>query len=200
MSPATLIRWGGVAAMLGGTIWLAAIALYGVQPEGPPGSWRQGWFSPNTAIAGALALIFVGVLGIHACQRARAGRLGRVAVVVAALGLALLAAARLAVDLDLLPAWPTVGVSFAVFFVGLLLLGASIIHAGVLPRAAGGLLILGILAFFIANFEDASIWFFLLFGAAWVWLGYALWSGRGHRCLAPAATSDAVTWDQQVPG
>ena len=174
MSRARLLRWSGLAAMLGGIVWLSAIVLYGFQPEGPPGMWRQGWFSPNTAIAAALALILLGVLATHARQRARAGRLGLAAVVLACLGLALLAAVRLAVDLELVPAWPTVGGAFAVFFVGLLLLGVSIIRAAVLPRAAGGLLILGILAFFIGNFEDASIWLFLLFGAAWVWLGYAL--------------------------
>ncbi|HEV2126574.1 MAG TPA: hypothetical protein VGW38_27765, partial [Chloroflexota bacterium] len=151
---------------------------YALQPEGPPGTWRQGWFSPNAAIATALALILLGVLGIHARQRARAGRLGMAAVAIGCLGVALLAAVRVAVDLDLVPAWPAVGAAFAVFFVGLLLLGATIIRAGVLPRAAGGLLILGVLAFFIGNFEDASIWLFGLFGAAWLWLGYAVWSSE----------------------
>lgn len=136
--------------------------------------------------------MLVGVLGIHARQRDRAGRLGAAAVAVACLGLALMASARMAVDLDLLPAWPTMGIAMATVLLGMLLLGASIVRAGVLPRAAGGLLILGILAFFVGNFEDASIWVFLLFGAAWVWLGYALWSRAGMRRPTPATISDTV--------
>lgn len=186
MASARLVRWGGVAAMLGGAVWLGAITLYGLQPEGPPGTWRRGWFSPNTAVALALALMFLGVLGIHARQRARAGWLGWAAVAVAALGLALMAAGRLAVDVNLLPAWPTMGIAMAVLFLGLLLLGASILRAGVLPRAAGGLLMVGVLAFFVGNFEDPSIWLFLLFGAAWVWLGYSLWSGESADARDPA--------------
>lgn len=198
MSSRTLVRLAGPAAMLGGVVWLGALALYGLQPEGPPGTWRQGWFSPNTVIVAAFALILPSVLGIHTRQYARAGWLGLVAVVLACLGLVLLAVIRVAVDLDLVPAWPTVGLGFAVFFVGLLLLGVSIIRAAVLPRAAGRLLILGILAFFMGNFEDASIWLFLLFGAAWVWLGYAQWSDNTDRHMAPAASSDAGARDQRV--
>lgn len=44
MLSSTLVRLASSAAMLGGVVWLDAIALYGLQPEDPPGTWCQGWF------------------------------------------------------------------------------------------------------------------------------------------------------------
>lgn len=148
------------------------------------------------AIAAARALMLVGVPRIHAFQRDCAGRLGAAAVALACLGLVLMASARLAVDLDLLPGWPTMGAAITVVLLGVLRLGAGIIHAGVLPR--GGWAAdpghPGVLRGQLRGPQRLT-WLFLLFGVAWVWLGAALWIGAtgGPRAVreGPASRSQA---------
>lgn len=67
------------------------------------------------------------------------------------------------------------------FVVGLVLFVISIFLAKVMPREAAWLLVIGTLSLVLFNFGDERIWIGVLFGAAWIWLGYALWSNKGEQ-------------------
>lgn len=56
---------------------------------------------------------------------------------------------------------------------GFLLLGVAILKAGVVPRWSGPAVVVGLAGLWAAN---ALGW--IVFGLAWMLLGYALWSGR----------------------
>lgn len=56
---------------------------------------------------------------------------------------------------------------------GFLLLGVAILKAGVVPRWSGPAVVVGLAGLWSAN---ALGW--IVFGLAWMLLGYALWSGR----------------------
>jgi hypothetical protein len=68
---------------------------------------------------------------------------------------------------------------------GLMLLGAATLRAGVLPRWCGVLLIVAVLGipiyFALGNYGGA-----LLYGLLWLALGYVLWSQRGAATEPPS--------------
>jgi hypothetical protein len=76
------------------------------------------------------------------------------------------------------------------FFVGLILLGIATMRAGVFPSAAGSLLIAGDVVFAAASFSGSAALVVEVAGAAitcaaFVWLGWALLSGRGAPAQRP---------------
>ncbi len=162
--------------MLGGILWIATIAITAMKPE-------HSMRGPGGFIALLLAgllLIGLGVVGIYFRQRDRAGRLGTVAVVLTVLGLAITVLGRVAVDIGLVPAL-VFQTGLLLFVLGIVLFVVSIFTVNVMPRGAASLLVIGILSFAFFNFGDERIWIGTLFGAAWIWLGYALWSGSRER-------------------
>lgn len=165
MSTAWLIRWSGLAAMLGGILWIATIAITATKPEHS----RRGPEGFIALLLAGLLLIGLGVVGIYFRQRDSAGRLGTVAVVLTVMGLAITVLGRVAVDIGLVPAL-VFQIGLLLFVLGTVLFVVSIFTANVMPRGAASLLV-------IFNFGDERIWLGTLFGAAWIWLGYALWSG-----------------------
>ena len=68
---------------------------------------------------------------------------------------------------------------------GLVLLGAATLRAGVLARWCGALLIVAVLGipiyFALGNYGGA-----ILYGLLWLALGYALWSQRGASAEQPS--------------
>lgn len=93
MVASLLVRSSGLAAMVGGLLWIATIVITALKPEhsmrGPEGL--------IVLLLVGLVLIAVGVLGIHAKQRGRSRRLGIAAVWSAALGIALTIVGRVVV-------------------------------------------------------------------------------------------------------
>ncbi|MEX2445696.1 MAG: hypothetical protein WD734_00010, partial [Dehalococcoidia bacterium] len=65
-------------------------------------------------------------------------------------------------------------IALGVTLLGQGLLGYSVVKAQVLSPGVGALLGLGTLGFLRGNFEDASIFLFIPFGVAWLWLGYLM--------------------------
>lgn len=164
-----LIPWSGMAAMLGGILWIATIAITATKPEHP----RRGPEGFTVLLLLGLVCIAIGTLGVYLRQRGRSGRLGTIAAVVAGLGIAILVPGRLIEPVIFFQ------IGLLMFLVGLVLLVTSMFLANVIPRGATILLVIGTLALAVFNFGDQRIWIGVLFGAAWIWVGYALWSGSG---------------------
>lgn len=182
--PATLV--GAVAAMLGGVLWMVGTVLHALEPRGCVGAeCATRPMRDSSALVAVLAvcaavLIMVGVAGLVrlAQDSGRLGRSGRVGVRVGVAGLAILLTAGLAQpvlfgrDFELMPYFVLPGMSAVV--IGFLLVGIAIVRAGVLPRWAGVLLVLGSLALVGSNEQTGLVLLMLPFGLAWAAAGYAM--------------------------
>lgn len=164
MSSMNWIRWGALAAMLGGVVFLAdtAASLTFANPE--EDRWLDIFF-----VVGIL-LVVAGLVGFHALQRNSYGRIGRAGfytVVVASLiqvvGLVGFLAGSMAFEWLIL-------VGGLGSLVGFVLYGVATLLARVLPRWCGVAIIVALPAA-IPLGEYAN----LLFGIIWLALGYALW-------------------------
>lgn len=164
MASSALIRLSGLAAMVGGLLWVVkggAILLTGQQPP--------------VVFEAAMPLFAVGLLGLHARLDGRGGPLGKAGVLVA---YAALASAAIILMTPLAPFYAVAGFGP---FLGLVLLGSATLQARVFPspwRAlplamglGGPLLILmgGVLALISERLLEIPI---VLVGGAWILLGY----------------------------
>ncbi|MEJ7815291.1 MAG: hypothetical protein WKF53_08940 [Rubrobacter sp.] len=193
MSASRLARWGGLAAMLGGVMWVfkgGAIMLTGEQPP--------------IVFEAALPLFAAGLVGLHARLGGRGGRLGKTGLLLA---YAALASALVAlVGLTLVPAgWVpnedsvTLLTPFIVLagfgpFVGLVLLGIVTLRVKAMPApwsalplvmGAGAvplMLVGGILELVNERLFEFPI---VLLGFAWVLLGYSVLVVKGATVEAP---------------
>lgn len=146
----------------------------------------------ETLVLSAHALLVFALIALWAVQAERSGSLGAVGMVLSVLGTTLNCAAVLAeiagasgADVD-----PVVseGVSGTItllgglaFLIGLILFGIATMRAGVLPRWAGPLLVLGDVVFAVGTFAGSAALLVEVLGAlitcaAFVWLGLALLS------------------------
>ena len=117
MASSALIRIGGLAAMVGGLLWVVkggSILLTGWQPP--------------VVFEAALPLFALGLLGLHARLEGRGGPLGKAGLLVA---YAALAAAALVLVAPLPPLYVVAGFGP---FLGLVLLGSAILQAKLFPR------------------------------------------------------------------
>jgi hypothetical protein len=159
-----------------------------LKPEGcvggdcalPGRSFREGGVLDGVLLLGAVVLIGVGVAALmrRAQGVGRFGRLGRIGLLCASVGLALVLSGLLFIALTsryipfvMLPG----GV---VLFIGIVILSVAILRADVLPRWSAAVLLLGSLAMFNFNYQDARVLLAIPFGLAWVGVGFALWSTR----------------------
>lgn len=197
MSASRLARWGGLAAMLGGVLWVfkgGAIMLTGEQPP--------------VVFEAALPLFAAGLVGLHARLGGRGGRLGKAGLLLA---YAALASALVAlVGLTLVPAeWVpnedsvTLLTPFIVLagfgpFAGLVLLGIVTLRVKAMPAPFSALplvmgvgavplmLVGGILELVNERLFELPI---VLLGFAWVLLGYSVWSEKDQVIQHPARVS-----------
>ncbi|PWT78902.1 MAG: hypothetical protein C5B60_00455 [Chloroflexi bacterium] len=188
MSSVTLYRASGLALLLG-----AALVIIGL-----PMSF---FFTPDSPLAlamigvwtGGVVLVQLGLPGIVVRQAARAGWLGAVGFLLLFSGGFLLASFFAVLDLTVFP-WldvraPLLSFQFftansavhvylavvsALFGVGGVLLGIATMRAGVFPRWAGLLLIVGLVSLGAA-FVNVLLIVTLVFGMIGLgWIGYAL--------------------------
>ena len=198
MASSDLIRWGGLAAMLSGALVIAMMLLTGLVAE--------GFFY---LLILAFLLLAVALPGLHAQQAGRSGLMGRIGFVVTLIGAVAIAvlSAAVAVAENFFGFDPegsaVIGIVFLVFLafiVGLMLFGIATIRAGVLPRGAAWLLVLGLPLALVIDLltgaffeEEATPWGFyigsLAFAVGLIWLGYAAWSGSGASAGQPARVS-----------
>lgn len=178
MASSALIRIGGLAATVGGLLWVVkggSILLTGQQPP--------------VIFEAALPLFALGLLGLHARLEGRGGLLGKGGVLVAYVALA---AAALVLAT---PSSPLTAVAGFGPFLGLVLLGSATLQVRIfsppwsaLPLAmglGGPLLILagGGLALMNERLLEIPI---VLVGLAWMLLGYSVLVVEGTTEQAPA--------------
>lgn len=195
MSPET-IRKGGLAAALGGVFWISSAILTASRPRGCIGdecefrTMREGGALDSMLFLLALLLFAVGTAALVARLRSagRFGRLGRAALILAAIGAALGATGMLlnVFDSSLVPAFIIPGLLAVI--VGFSLLGAAVLRSGALPPWASVPLVVGALAMLGFNDQNWQALMALPFGIGWIAVGYALWSSRtgprGHPARA----------------
>lgn len=167
MSSTNLIRWGGLAAMLGGVVFVTDTVLTLTVADPTEDRW------PDILFVAGILLVVAGLVGFHELHRRSYGRIGRAGfytVVVASLiqvvGLVGFLLGSMALEWLILAGGLGSLAGFALY-------GAAVLRAGVLPRWCGVALIIALPAS-IPLEEYAS----LLFGLIWLALGYALWSQR----------------------
>lgn len=191
------INWSGLAAILGGMLWMVGAVLTASKPRGCIGD--ECTFRPMRDSGPLVAVLFflavlllaVGVAGlvIRVRNARRFGRLGRMGLVASGVGVAVVIISSLAQavlfggDFPLMPFLVIPG-GLAVV-VGFLLLGIAILRARVLPRWTGVLLIVGSLAMLGCNDQNAQVLMAIPFGVAWVAVGYVLWTGKDTLILQP---------------
>jgi len=189
MSKSSLIRWAGIAAMLGGVLLIVSVVAVAFRPEGCigsecdlPGKSHREWSALAPFFIAALSLIATGMVGLvtRAWTSDRFGRLGRIGQDSSLVGVALLGMGGaiqeiyFGGDFPLMPGFVIPGVLALV--VGFLLLGIAILRASVLPRWAAWLLITGALAMLGFNDQNGLVLMAAPLGIAWVAAGYALYA------------------------
>ena len=183
MASSDLIRWGGLAALLAGVLWivLGLVSLAITRPVAGPAF--QGTFSYYLVeVIFSLACIGMlgGLVGLHIVQARGLGRLGTVGFNLAFTGTALIVISTVT---TLLLGRAVLGILFVVGMLGTLvgfaLLGGATLRARVLPQWCGIVLLVSVLGFpvyFVFDVYGGGI----VFGVIWLALGYALLSNRGQ--------------------
>lgn len=166
MSRSDLIRWSGIAAILGGVLNVLNSAF-----ESALGS-QAAWGFVIGGVATQFALI-----GIYVIQNRESGAWGLLGFILALTGNALFigpGGTMGGIDASLLAG--------SIYALGLILLAVGSLRAGKLPRAVPILwllaVVIGLPAFFIEGFDVVGyVGGAVLFGAGFVWAGYSLWTG-----------------------
>lgn len=203
MSSSNLIRWSGLAALLGGVLLVAFDVLNAIFfPGGHGGEMMatNAWIILQVVGLVGLVLITLGLVGLYARQAEQAGSLGLVAFIVTFSGMMMLfgllwgepflgpmLAEEAPEVLELEPSGPLVAgfiVTLLLVALGWLLFGWASLRAGVLPRGAAVLLLVGALLFFVLTVLELPLWTTVL-GLAMAWMGVTLWSGGAERIPGP---------------
>jgi hypothetical protein len=184
MSTSGLIRGSGLAALLGGALWVVVFAIYALRASGPGAEAPYSSFE-GLGIPGVLSLLLIafGFMGLDwpTWRGEGYGRLGR--------GLG-----RVGFGLALLGVFVIVGsgasgavgiIGVVVLMVASLLVGAAALITRVLPRWGAIVLIVGSLTFFLFDTETARAWCAVPYGVAWIALGYLQLAGRGVELQGP---------------
>lgn len=210
MSSSNLIRWSGLAALVGGVLMVGLnileFVLFGSQPDSAAVA-SSAWIIVEVSWIVVLLLVLLGLWGLYARQAGQAGSLGLIAFLVAFIGAVMVfgsawneafivpwmvqeAPPEFLEFLDnaefsglLLAAY---ALSYGLFALGWSLLGLASLRARVLPRGSAVLLVIGAVLFLVLAFLELPFWSVVL-GAALVWMGYALWSGSGEPALTTKA-------------
>ena len=199
MANSDLIRWSGLAAILAaGLLSIGALLSLATESE----NLSVSATTPSYAFSSLLyllggVLLLLGLVGLYIRQSGTSGLLGFVAFLVAFLGTALAVGATwaelfvaptLAVEAPrALDAEPTgmLALGFTLTFVvflplGWLLFGVASFRAGIYPRAAAILLMVGAV---IAGLPIPLTEIVLYVGVAW--LGFVLFTERGETVQQP---------------
>jgi hypothetical protein len=198
MSSSNLTRWSGLAASVGGALFIvldvAEFLLIGNQPYSEAAA-SGAWILVQGSYILAAVLISLGLVGLYLCQARQAGTLGLIAFVVTFLGGMMAYGSTWSETFfgpwlaqaapELLDADPTgsviagVLVSYVLFALGWFLFGLASLRAEVLPRGAAILMMVGALLFVVLSVMELPFTG-VLYGAAVAWMGYALWSGTAE--------------------
>jgi hypothetical protein len=197
MSPSKLIRWGGMTSILSGLL-LILFAVFHPAREVTLAQDGLSWGLEHQLGIVSMVLMLFGLIGLYARQIERSSTLGFIGFVTAFAGVALymggmfldayffplLAVQAPSIVTDVLTGnvsgLPAVGLGLSVvlFVVGFMVFGLATMRAGVLPRAAGALLIVGAPLFGPGSLLPKLVQTggAVVFGLGLIWLGYAVWS------------------------
>lgn len=188
MRAPALIRWGGVAAIVDGLLWL----LHAVVALSEPAYWDASSGVDYLAVASysaALLGLLPALLALHVQQWGRAGRLGTWGFAAACVGAAASGIGNLVED------WFRVEFAGLVLYlpgvllltIGLLLLGVATIRAHLLPRWCGWALVAGLLGLVLIEWGGDFV-----VGLVWVVLGFFLLVAKSRNGLPHGATAAAT--------
>jgi hypothetical protein len=200
MSTAKLSRWSGLISILAGLLYALGALLH---PVGEDIAAYTGpkWVPAHQVYWVAAMLMLFSLVGVYARQVEQTGWLGLVGFVLAFLGTVVvnsiflmastvlhLVAVQAPAMFDQAAAPPTFGVLLVVvgYILGYILFGIVTMRAGVLPRWSGLLLIIGSAMFFLSEAVSLNVSLShlivtigdVIFGAGFVWMGFALWSEK----------------------
>lgn len=207
MSSSNLVRWSGLATVVGAALLivldLAEFILIGGQPESAVAA-NSALVIVRATYMLAITLISLGLVGLYAIQTEQAGTLGLIAFLVAYFGIVMIAGAQWGaaflgpwlaeVAPDILDTEPSaffiagLVLSFLLFALGWLLFGLASLRARVLPRGASILMMVGAVLFFAMLFLELP-GSTVVFGVALAWMGYVLWAGAGETAPEPQTAS-----------
>ena len=199
MKTHTLIRWSGLALLVAGILYLAGIFH---PPDTFEGVSSPAWMPVHYVITVHHVLLVFGLIGLYTYQAKQAGVLGLIAFVLTSAGNAMFPTFSL-FEATLMPALvadpatrsladPAEGSTFVIVvlgavviaLVGYILFGIAIMRAGVLPRWAGLLIMVGwVLLFFgsglpaLAIIKPIGI---VMAGLGYAWCGYEIWSSKSE--------------------
>ena len=192
MKTANLFRWGALAALASGVLWIAGGLLHLAYPQDPPGALGYYLNYLGTAIFSAAYLgVLGGLVGLHARQKDSYGRLGRAGFFLAFAGAALAFVGQ--ATSGIFPHNGTLGWLFSdpgfgfqagilLTSVGLVLMGIATLRVEVLPRWCG----FGLIALVVFSALGAYGGFVVV-GLIWLALGYALWSAKSSETAGHSA-------------
>ena len=190
---AGLIRWCGLAAMLGGVLWpLWAAAVQGIGFGEPGSAAYERYELANRLLPLALLPVVVGCVGLHAAQRRNYGWLGAAGFAVALVGFALITVGS-AGEFWLFSdepygqpsgrdvSWTLFLLGHPVLAVGTALFGAATARSRTFPSEAG-------MMFAVLGTCGALVPFIgaVIFAIPFAWLGYLMWAGRYEVGQQPA--------------
>jgi hypothetical protein len=203
MTRSALVRWGGLAALVGAVLLVTGDLMhfaFGSESYSQQATTAAFIVHSLLLLLGGV-LILLGLVGLHANQAEATGPLGLVGFFVAFLGTALVVgvtwyeifvAPYMAVAAPrVLDARPTgalalgFSLSFGIFALGWLLFGLDTLRAGVYPRAAAILLIIGAVVFYLSPISASGI----LHSVAVAWLGLTLLFGKAESVQQPTRVS-----------
>jgi hypothetical protein len=191
-----LIGLGGLAAVLGGGVYVGLVLLAGPY-------WLESLYYLDTIGYGFVAVVqplgaMAAIVSVHALQRRRHGMLGAYLAAVAFVGLALVVGAltvgvvALSYPSELVVLLILLGLLVA--SAGMLLLGGLTIAEGVLPWWCGvalvggsplGMFLMMVPSMLFRGLPDVALGlteaFAALGGVMWVLLGYAIFRAAGRR-------------------
>jgi hypothetical protein len=211
MSSLNLVRWGALAAMLGGALYLAILGanvlIYDLFMEQAKGTFFGEHAFIQMLDVPAFALLLIGTVGVYLRQSGRLGKVGKAGfyLTVAGFGLSVVGGLTIiAVGLTVSDE-ATLGIldvvthplAMFLYSVGSLIFGIATFRAGVLPRGAALLMASGPIWLFTMMMSglvgpDRPLVLPLVPWAAtalgWAWLGYALHSEREEIAAEPLHT------------
>ena len=190
MASSNLIRWGGLAALLAG-------ALFIVEALAVPFIGDSHW-AFHALDFPAHAFLAVGLVGLYLWQRRQGrfgwlGTVGFILIVIPSVVIALGGLAIVFVDGVLkapVGVLDTIHPLELLVIIGAVLFGMAVVRVNVLPSRGAQLIIIGALGFFGIAFAGVGPEWLIsvavaILGAGWAWLGYALWSESGQSAHQP---------------
>ena len=206
MSSSNLVRWRGLALLISSVLFALLFILHpgSGDPATVEAALNKFYATEHTLGVVGMVLMLFGMEGLYTGQTPKIGRLGLIGVMLAYIGTALLLgviffdayfipliAAHAPNLLDASGPFNTPPGVLALALPGLpwglgfILVGIATMRAGMLPRWAGLILIIGTIVVNLPPQPVGPVPFFVLtigasvFSVGLGWLGYALWSTKG---------------------